>query len=312
MRPTASVARLPRDWNSARTFVPRRCTFRTPNGERPTASVAFCLTVSTRKMRVDANSPSSRSQTRRRPMTNELAVRRLDESQIDLVKATIAKGCSDDELSLFVEQCNRTQLDPFARQIYAASRWDGKLGRNVMTTQVSIDGARLVAQRSGDYCGQTPVFYCGADRQWTDLWLDSDGLPLAAKVGVYRRGFTEPMWATATWAQYVQTKKDGQPNSMWSKMPALMLGKCAEMLALRKAFPMELSGLYSAEEMGQAENPAPEKAEAPKTSKRRTNPTTILRSAPQTEVESGEAASEEILERINEGIAMLDEAEVAT
>src|SRR5665213_207540 len=69
MRPTASVARLPRDWNSARTFVPRRCTFQTPNGERPTASVDFCLTVSTRKMRVDANSPSSRSQTQEKTMT---------------------------------------------------------------------------------------------------------------------------------------------------------------------------------------------------------------------------------------------------
>jgi len=232
-------------------------------------------------------------------MTNELAVRRLDESQIDLVKATIAKGCSDDELSLFVEQCNRTQLDPFARQIYAVSRWDGKLGRNVMTTQVSIDGARLVAQRSGDYCGQTPVFYCGADRQWTDLWLDSDGLPLAAKVGVYRRGFTEPMWATATWAQYVQTKKDGQPNSMWSKMPALMLGKCAEMLALRKAFPMELSGLYSAEEMDQADNPTPAKAEASRSSSRSTSP----HAAPSHE--TVEAASDDQVYAISTSLGLL-------
>jgi len=207
-------------------------------------------------------------------MTNELAVRRLDESQIDLVKATIAKGCSDDELALFVEQCNRTQLDPFARQIYAVSRWDGKLGRNVMTTQVSIDGARLVAQRSGDYCGQTPVFYCGADRQWTDLWLDSDGLPLAAKVGVYRRGFTDALWATATWEQYAAYLKSNEGGRylapMWKKMPALMLGKCAESLALRRGFPQELSGLYTEEEMAQADNEVPE--DAPKVTTRREPP----------------------------------------
>lgn len=242
---------------------------------------------------------------------NELATRTLDVDQVQLIKNTIAKGVTNDELALFIEQCNRTQLDPFARQIYAVSRYDSKLGRPVMQTQVSIDGARLVAQRSGEYAGQTPVYYCGADREWTDLWLPEDGFPKAAKVGVYRQGFAEPLWATATWDQYVQTVKDGNPNRMWKQMPALMLGKCAEMLALRKAFPMELSGLYSAEEMGQAENP-PEKAEAPKTSKRKTNPTTTLRSAPEIQTDTGEAASEEILERINEGIAMLDEAEVAT
>lgn len=190
-------------------------------------------------------------------MSEELAVRRMDNEQVQLVKNTIAKGASDIELALFVEQCNRTQLDPFSRQIYLVGRFDGKLQRQVFQTQISIDGARLVAQRSSEYAGQTPVYYCGRDRQWTDLWLEEDGYPVAAKVGVYRRGFVEPLWATATWTQYVQTVKGGEPNSMWRKMPALMLGKCAESLALRKAFPMELSGLYTAEEMGQMENPEP-------------------------------------------------------
>lgn len=243
-------------------------------------------------------------------MTNELAVRRLDESQIDLVKATIAKGCSDDELALFVEQCNRTQLDPFARQIYAVSRWDGKLGRNVMTTQVSIDGARLVAQRSGDYCGQTPVFYCGADRQWTDLWLDSDGLPLAAKVGVYRRGFTDALWATATWEQYAAYLKSNEGGRylapMWKKMPALMLGKCAESLALRKAFPMELSGLYTGDEMGNSDHDVPVKADATRSSSRSTATHTT------TPHETGEAATDDQVYALRTSLSLLDEDDRAT
>lgn len=241
-------------------------------------------------------------------MSEELAVRRMDNEQIELVKNTIAKGCTSDELALFIEQCNRTQLDPFARQIYAVSRYDGKLGRPVMQTQVSIDGARLVAQRSGEYAGQTPVWYCGADRQWVDLWLPEDGYPKAAKIGVYRQGFVEPLWATATWEQYVQTTKDGKPNRMWGQMGPLMLGKCAEMLALRKAFPMELSGLYSAEEMGQAANEAPPKADAPKSSKRAPTAETIKRSAP---VQESEPASEDDVANLKAILGMLEDEDKA-
>ena len=223
-------------------------------------------------------------------MTNEIAVR-LDDEAIALIRDTIAKGCTPDELQLFIQQCNRTQLDPFARQIYAVRRYDGKLRREVMQTQVSIDGARLVAQRSDEYAGQTAVFYCGEDRQWTDLWLGSDGHPLAAKVGVYRRGFVEPLWATATWEQYAvitpgrKASENGPARApklspMWEKMPALMLGKCAEMLALRKAFPMELSGLYSQEEMGQADNPPVAVDQAGKRSPKPRSAPTTPRSAP--------------------------------
>jgi hypothetical protein len=66
---------------------------------------------------------------------------------------------------------------------------------------------------------------------------------------VYREGFSAPLVRVALYKSYVQLNKEKKPNAMWAKYPEVMLAKCAESLALRSAFPNELSGVYTSEEM---------------------------------------------------------------
>jgi len=161
------------------------------------------------------------------------------------------KDADDSDLQVFFHVVQKTGLDPFARQVYMIYRNDPQspTGRKA-TIQTGIDGGRLVAQRAARRdrvsIGYEDTLYRKHDGTWTDCWDDPDLNPVAVKVTVLRDGQRYPH--IAHWREYVQTYK-GNPNRMWSQMPANQLAKCSEMGALRKAFPQDLSGVYEQAEI---------------------------------------------------------------
>jgi len=180
------------------------------------------------------------------------------------------EGANNADLAVFFHQVVKTGLDPFARQIYMIERkqWNPRTrtSDSKWTIQTGIDGFRLVARRAVDRARETleyeDTLWCGPDGQWVDVWLDDSQAPVASKVTVLRNGKRFP--AVARFAEYAAFKdeyegdrKTGRKvlSGQWPSKPSVMIAKCAEALALRKAFPQDLSGLYTAEEMEQADNP---------------------------------------------------------
>jgi phage recombination protein Bet len=186
-----------------------------------------------------------------------------DKQRAALAQLGVADA-SNADLAVFLHVAQRSGLDPFARQVYMIGRREkNKQDQWVtkQTIQTGIDGYRLIARRAADRAGEKLAepqpLWCGRDGVWREAWFDEDP-PAAAKVVVYRDG--EPFAGVAMFAEFCQRDRSGNPTSMWRRMPANQLAKCAEAQALRRAFPQELAGIYVDEEMQQAANPAPRAA----------------------------------------------------
>lgn len=179
-------------------------------------------------------------------MNNNLQKLDFNREQLELIKSQIAPEATQDELKLFLYQCKRTGLDPLTRQIYCIHRWSK--GGKKMTIQTSIDGFRVIAERSGNYGGQSePIFT-----------YDAEANLISCKISVFRFHNDirfEASVGVAYLAEYCQFDKEGKPMGLWAK-PHIMLQKVAEALALRKAYPQDLSGIYTSEEMQQADESA--------------------------------------------------------
>jgi len=162
-----------------------------------------------------------------------------------MMRDVYASEASEIEFDFFMAVAKRRKLNPLAGQIFLIP-FGGK-----RIPVVSIHGLITIAARTGNYAGATPVQFMGDDNKWVDFW-DQDIPPRAAKIGVYMKGVDHPTMAIATWKQSAKYKSKGVLREIWAAYPADMLEKCALAKAVRRAFPDDAGGLYTAEEFGHA------------------------------------------------------------
>jgi phage recombination protein Bet len=183
--------------------------------------------------------------------------------------ALVAMGVSPDatnaDLAVFAHVCQRTQLDPFTRQIYMISRrtkerWQDDRGQwqetwvTKQTIQVGIDGFRVIRERVAERTGCQVEF---EDTVWYDkegstylVWLFPEA-PTACRVVLvkHQQGRVLRFPAVLRTASYMQVNGKGEPVSQWRTQPEHMIEKCCEAFATRRAFPHDFSGVYIEEEM---------------------------------------------------------------
>lgn len=180
-------------------------------------------------------------------MSNELKV--IEQAQLaraefftseqqDMIRNSFLNGASEAEARVLLELARVRKLNPITGQIHFVKRWNAARKMETWAAQVGIDGLRAIAARTGKYQGQDEP----------EFENDKAGRPVVCRVRVYHKDWERPAVGVAHMAEYVQTTKEGKPNHMWGSKPHTMLAKCAEALALRKAFPDDLGGLYTPDE----------------------------------------------------------------
>lgn len=165
------------------------------------------------------------------------------QEQEKMIRDTFANGASPSEFEMLMAVARMRGLNPITKQIHFVKRWDSMRNAHVWAYQVSIDALRGMAEETGLCDGQDEP----------EFEFDAKGQLVSVKVRVYRKDRSRPYVGVCYLSEFVQTTKNGTPNSMWATKPRHMLAKCAEALALRKAFPEKTGGLYTDDEMPQDE-----------------------------------------------------------
>jgi len=188
------------------------------------------------------------------------------DNSLALIKRTVAADCNTDEFNIFIHMARALNLDPLRRQIYAFVFSKDNPDKRRMSIITGIDGFRAIAERTGNYRPDEdePTYE-------TDDGLKGPNNPAGivkatVRVWKYSHGAWHKVTASAYWDEYAPLKEqwaydeakgkkaptgrfslDNSGN--WPKMPRVMIAKCAEAQALRKAWPDDFSNVYADEEV---------------------------------------------------------------
>lgn len=191
---------------------------------------------------------------------------------LDLIRETVAKGTNNAEFELFIQMCKEKKLSPVKRQIYPIIFNADKPEKRQLTIVTGIDGYRAIADRTGEYMpDENPAVILYDDNAVSDT--NPKGIVCATvTIKKWRKDGWHPVRAIAYWDEYVPVREKWETNeltgkkepmgnywpldktSFWYKMPHVMISKCAEALAIRKAFPEAVAGVLTEEEMEQAKS----------------------------------------------------------
>lgn len=180
---------------------------------------------------------------------NETMVRadfstRFSDEQRKVILDTCCNGANERDAAALIAIAEARGMNPILGECYFVQRYDSQTKQMKWAVQASIDSFRIKAEQTGLYAGQDEP----------EFEYNEKGELLLARVRVYRKDWTRPAVGVARWDEYVQRTKEGSPTRFWKTMPTNQLAKCAEALALRKAFPLALAKVYEAAEMAQADN----------------------------------------------------------
>lgn len=197
---------------------------------------------------------------------NQQGLSHFTPQQLNLIQRTAAKDCNPAEFDEFMHVCDRTNLDPLRRQIYALVYNKNNSSKRQMVIIIGIDGYRAIADRSGNYRpADKPTEFVYKDE------LKGPANPLgieSATVALYKHSHGDwfPVVATAYWDEYAPIKDkawdddakrmvDCAPvlddKTKWPKMPRQMIEKCAQAKAHRAGWPDDFSGTYDEAELDQ-------------------------------------------------------------
>lgn len=192
--------------------------------------------------------------TAERSLSVQLQERNITPPQWHTLTKSLYPGASQASVLMVIDYCRARNLDPLKKPCHIVPM-QVKVGRDYEWRDVILPGIyelRTTAMRTGLYLGHSKpeygpeIEYLGVKApEYVDLVIYrwSEAAQMKAEYPVRAR-FIET--CGTTWDKQANAAK---VNARWSKAPVQMLVKCAEAAGLREAFPDELGGQMTVEEM---------------------------------------------------------------